>query len=291
VDVLTVARTPWGAAAGSALAAAPIGGGAITVDKDGTARFYAGGTSVAIGHVGGAPASESIALAGRAYFAVGAKVVEVDRSGIRPAFVTPGPISSLTSSATGGEIIAGGQGWWLASRTTGSAAPELLTMPRLTSGDRVSSVQGDGSALLETTEYGRLLLATPAGRILLSTDIGVAGGLVAAVLSNHDVAAMGADGLLRLYSPTLVLEKSVLFGFGAISMRASANAHILVIGLNDFSVWAVNAQTLQAEAELETRSPNVQLVIPAPDGRSVTALMPNTSASGTSLLETLPVAG
>jgi hypothetical protein len=173
----------------------------------------------------------------------------------------------------GDRVVVGTAAGWTAVPLSGGPG-EPLAVPRLGNRDQVFAVRLDGQRALWTTHFGELILADPDGTIEHSTDIGVGGPNVAAFAADHSVVAMGGDGLLRSYSPTLQLLRTTYFGAGAFSIHPTPDGRLFVIGLNDFSVWAVDASTLQALGQVQTRSPDIRLVVPSADGSTVVRLYP-----------------
>jgi hypothetical protein len=290
VNVLTTAKVSWSEPAGNAAVAVPIdGGGTITVDTDGTARFRDGTGNVTIGNVNGAPGPLSLTAGPTAVIATAKGIVMLDARQVVRTVPTPGPVTSLTLSRGADEVVAGGRGWWLGVPLDAAKPTRTLRVPMLGPGETVSSVQSDGDRLLETTSLGRVMIASPAGEVLHTVQLDAAGPTTAVFRADHGIIATGASGVLTSYTPDLRPTGSLLLGVNAILIRPAVRGSTLVVALNDYSVWTVDVGTLQPQALISIRSPDVRLNVPAPDGSRVTVLLPATGGRQ-ARLETIPLA-
>lgn len=291
IQVLNNATTPWGTDVGTAAVAVPIRDGVVTVDLDGAARLRRGSTTTPLGNLGGEPAPLTVALPDRAVVASGAQVFAINAQGVRELGVAPGTVTTLAASLAGDRIIAGSDEGWVAIGTDdGTVTP--LVVPELADGDQVFGVRLDGSLALWNTHHGKLILADLSGTVRQTVDLNAAGGNVATFNGEHAIVALGSDGLLRLFSPTLEPLRTVMFGSGALTIHPTPDGRVALIGLNDFSVWAVDLLTLQALGQVQFRSPDLRLVVPSADGTTVIRLdVVRSDNSYGAKLEVLPMPG
>jgi len=70
--------------------------------------------------------------------------------------------------------------------------------------------------------------------------------------------------------------------------RSDTHNTTLLVGLYDFSVWTVDAVTLQAQTQITSRSPDIRLLIPTPDGTRVLILLPGANGR-IATLESIPL--
>lgn len=290
VDVLDAVRAPWGRQADDTVVAVPLREGSVLVEADGRVLWDGADGAVPVGDLGGAPDPEAVGSADRAYVAVGAQVVEIAQDGVRRTFEAPARVGGVTLSASGDEILAEAGGSWLAFPVSGDGAPREIVPPDLPEGEKIFSLRIDGERSLVTTQYGRLLLTDADGKVTAEADTGNAGALVAVFRADHGVVAIGQDGLLRSYGPRLEPERSTLFGAGGIYVRPSPDGRTLLVSLSDFSIWSVDPETLEVQRRIGSRSPDVRLVLPSPDGAFALRVLPGDPDDGTPAgLERIPL--
>jgi hypothetical protein len=265
-------------------------GGTVLVAADGVITWRDGSGDTGVGNAGGVPDPEAVGSADRAYVPVGTRVLEIGPDGVSHPFQAPARVGRVTLSPTGQDLLAETDDGWVTFPLDSDGEPRVVVPPDLPAGEAISSVQIDGERSLVTTQQGRLLLADAEGRVTASLDTGVAGELVAAFRADHGIVAIGQDGVLRSFSRELEPERSTLFGAGGIYLRQSADGSTLLVSLSDFSVWAVDPQTLEVRRQVGSRSPDVRLVLPGPDGGYAERVVPGDPEAGTpARVEHLPL--
>jgi hypothetical protein len=274
VGVLDVAKTVWGESAGTAAVALPVDGGTITVDTDGTARFRDGAGVARLGKLPGQPSPLSLTAGKSAIVATRGRITEIDRHRVVRSMPLPGSVTSMTLSRAGDEVVVGGAGWLLGIPLDPTKPARTLRLPVLNSGEKAMSIQSDSDRLLVATSYGRVLITTPTGTILHTADLGAAGATIAVFRADRGVNAAGGTGLLHSYTPDLRPITSLLLGVGAIFARPDLTGTTLVVAFSDYSVWTVDAVTLQPRSRITVRSPDVRLIVPSPDGTRMVVLRP-----------------
>jgi hypothetical protein len=267
IDILVRAALPWGRL-GDRAVTIPLSDGQVLASQDGQIIWRdAEGRERPIGALGGPPGFNTTGTRQRAYLTAGSVVVEVGHGRVLRTFNMPGPVETLSSSAPDDDVVVGGDGWWRHLRGTAETPPEVLLPPSgLDSGERVLFMHADGDRLLETTNYGRILLADSNGEIKAEVAARVAGPTAAAFLADHSVVAITADGMLRSFSPDLRPLRSTLIGSGGIKLDVSASGTAMVVGLGDFSVWVVDPATLEPQQRIAIETPDVRRIWLSPDG-------------------------
>ncbi|MCW3039714.1 MAG: toll/interleukin receptor protein, partial [Solirubrobacterales bacterium] len=189
-------------------------------------------------------------------------------------------------------VVAEGEGRWFTVPASLDGDVTPLSPPAVDSGEVIVSLERDGDRLVTGTTFGRLIVSTLDGEPLHTADIGVAGPMASSVLGQHDIVAMGQDGILRSYDGDLHLRRSVMFGAGGFVMRASADGRTLVLALTDFSVWAVDPVSLQVQQAIGVRSEDLRRILPSPDSARVVRVNParhGTDSSTPATVETVPL--
>ncbi|PQZ92928.1 hypothetical protein CQ018_10690 [Arthrobacter sp. MYb227] len=275
VNVLSVANVPWAEAAGQSALAVPLTEGMVTVDSKGTVRFNAEESSTVLGKLEGTPVRSTAATSSTAYFAVGNKIHSASINGLGPSITMSGPVKSLILSNQGKSLIVHGHGYLVEISIDFSDKIKHLELPSLVNGEEITSVEIDGTSQILATDQGRVLVADEAGRILAEVSTGVAGIATARALPDHTIVVVGGNGMLNKYGPSLELLDSHLFGPMAVGLQASQDGRTLLVSLSgDFSVWAVNAQTLQPISRVATKTPDIRLINVSADGRTVVQVIP-----------------
>lgn len=275
VEVFDPSASAWGRAAGQATVAVPLGDATVTVDEGGTVRRMTATTETVLGRLDGPTQVGAVAaLPGRVLLGSGSSVVEVTDDGPGASVRLPVPVTSLTVSADGSDLVVQGGDQWFTVPASLDGAVEALTPPVLNGSESISSLSQDRDRLVTGTTFGRLIVSTLDGETLHTTRTGVAGPMTSFVLPNHDIVAMGQDGILRSFDWRLHPRDSVMFGAGGFVMRGAADGGTLVLALTDFSVWAVDPGTLKVQQAIGVRSDDVRRVLPSPDSSRVVRVIP-----------------
>ncbi|WP_404498097.1 toll/interleukin-1 receptor domain-containing protein [Arthrobacter sp. GAS37] len=275
VDFLTVSKERWAEAADHAAVAVPLAKGIVIIDTDGTVKLKTTTDIAPIGSLGAPPNPETAATADTAYVAAGDKVFAISSHGISRSVALPGPAHAVSLSPDSRTVVISGPGYVDELDADLASSPRQLSGAGLPDGELVSSVTVDGTRRVLGTDYGRVLVADSSGGILAQASTGVAGITKASVLPDHNIVVVGGDGTIRRYSPDLKLLTAHLFGPMAVGLQVSQDGGTLLISLSgNFSVWAVDAATLEPIAKVATRTQDIRLVNVSADGHTVVQLIP-----------------
>ncbi|MEV7663518.1 toll/interleukin-1 receptor domain-containing protein [Paenarthrobacter sp. NPDC089316] len=280
VDVLTVASAQWVAAANGAVVAVPIRDGVVTVDGTGEVQVQSNGASTVLGNLGAPPSPWTAALPDTAFVAAGDKVFAITMAGMKASSPLPSAVGVMTLSDQGTSLTVSAGDYIGRIGTDLAGPPQRLNPPALPNGEAITSAVTDSARQIVATNYGSVLVTDETGKIIARTSTGVAGITHARVLPDHSIVVAGGDGRLNKYTPDLQILSSNMFGPMAAGLQLSQDGSKLLVALTgNFSVWAVDAVTLQPIAKVATKTPDVRLVNISADGRTVVQLLPGAASS------------
>lgn len=277
VDVVDTTQVPWGQSVGKAIIAVPVAHGIITGDSMGNMTFRTRLTTSSLGKVPGELIPWTVALNSEAIVAAGKSVYRIDRAGVHRLWTAPEAVTTVNSGSGGTDVVVETDSGVTAVPLSGDRPVSLITPPPQ-KGEKYFTAALDGKAVLWTTNFGRLVLADASGKIAASVDTGVAGRILAVFRPDHGVVAIGGDGVLRTYSVGLKPLGGNLFGSAAAVLRPTPDGRVAILGMTDYSVWAIDTTTLTVVAKVQDRSTDMRLIVPSADGRTADSLITNTDS-------------
>lgn len=277
LHIYTPKAMAWSRKDGTLVAAQPLAGGMVRVDRDGSVVWDPDGAGqvTELGKLDGIPYSASAASADAWWVSVAGELARITPGNAEPIRVHRdlGKVVDPKLSPDGSTVCTHtDESVACVAAESGDVVLELAAP--VDPDERVTSAEWNAGRVLMTTNYGRIILMGGEGDVVREVAVTAGSSVTTFASEKGDVVAATGDGFLRRYDRDLREVRAAFVETGGATLLRVGDDHLLLGSVTEYDTRLVDIATLQVQAVLLSGVRDLERVVPDPSGTRLLALTP-----------------